>query len=246
MITVRDIVIEALSRSNLVSRRQTPPADMFESAYQLLSGIAKKYSNDNLLQFVVADVTADFTKREFVVGETDAEAPEGTYLPVDIDAPLIQKVNRVYWRGRGDGGLGSYAELDYSSPEDFDSYPDGCGVYTAQPVNDLQIVLKTKLLVDRDMEIKVNYNRKWSFGRDSELRIPGQYEELFIVALTHSLAEHFPRLSAEQVKLLEESLAELEKGVKTSTRAVKYVTRRGVVPAISRADFISGRMFLPG
>ena len=52
MITVRSIIVEALNRSNLVSRRQSAPADMVESAYRLLKGIAGKYSNDNLLQFL--------------------------------------------------------------------------------------------------------------------------------------------------------------------------------------------------
>ena len=245
MITVRDIIVEALSRANLCSRRQTPPADMTESGFRLLSGIAKKYSNDNLLQFLVADVSGDLDKREFVLGDVDEDAP-GEYLEVDMPAPGIQKVNRVYWRSKEPSDLGTYAELDYASPEDFDSYPDGTCVYTAQPVNDRQVVLKTKLLADTRLEIKVNYNRKWVFDLNSELRIPGQYEELFVVALTHSLAEHFPRLSQEQVTKLKEELSEMEGNVKTSTRAVKYLSRKYGVPACNRAAFISGRMFFPG
>ena len=155
-------------------------------------------------------------------------------------------MNRVYWRSKEPSDLGTYAELDYASPEDFDSYPDGTCVYTAQPVNDRQVVLKTKLLADTRLEIKVNYNRKWVFDLNSELRIPGQYEELFVVALTHSLAEHFPRLSQEQVTKLKEELSEMEGNVKTSTRAVKYLSRKYGVPACNRAAFISGRMFFPG
>lgn len=243
MISVRDIITEALSRSNLVSRRQQAPADMFESAYQFLKGIAKKYSDDNLLQFLVAECSTDLTKREFVLGSTDEDAPEGTYLDVDVDAPLIHKVNKVYWRCKGSENLGNYAELKYASPDDFDAYPDGCGVYTAQPVNDLQIVFRTKLLVAPEIEIKFTYNKKWSFDRDTELRIPEQYEELFIVALTSALAEHFPRLTPEQADRLKKSLTELENSVKTSTRAVKYLSR-STVRSVNRADFYSGRMFL--
>ncbi len=99
MITVRSIITEALSRANLVSRRQQAPADMFETAYQLLKGIAKRYSDDNLLQFLVSEARHDLDAREFVVGSVDPEAPE-EYLPVDIEAPKIQRINRMYWRAK--------------------------------------------------------------------------------------------------------------------------------------------------
>ena len=244
MITVRSIITEALSRANLVSRRQQAPADMFETAYQLLRGIAKRYSDDNLLQFLVSEARHDLDAREFVVGSVDPEAPE-EYLPVDIDAPNIQRINRMYWRAKDPTETNSYIELQFASVDDFDGYPSGAPVYTWQPINDREIHLKVKLVVDTNCELKFTYNRKWDFDRDSELRIPGQYEELFIVALTHALARNFPRLSTEQVNLLEKDLKELQDGVKVSTRAVKYVTRRGIRGVPSRTAFISGSMFFP-
>lgn len=243
MITVRSIIVEALNRSNLVSRRQTAPADMVESAYRLLKGIAGEFSNDNLLQFLIADVETTFDKREYVLGESEEGVDE--YLPVDIEAPRIQKVNKVYWRSKEPQGLGSYAELSFANPDDFDAYPTGSGVYTWQPINDLQVVFKTKLLPDTRIELKIYYNKKWSFGLDSELRIPEQYSELFITALTHKLALSFPRLSTEQLDKLKKELDNMIKNVKTSTRAVKYLSRKPTY-GLNRADFISGRMFFPG
>lgn len=245
MVTVRSIIVEALNRSNLVSRRQSAPADMTETAFRLLRGIAAKYSNDNLLQFLVAECSHVLDKREFVVGTVDPDAPE-EYLDVDMDAPLIQKVNRMYWRTTDPIGLGSYVELSYASPSDFDMYPEGSSVYTAQAVNDRQVVVKTKLLADSRTEIKISYNRKWDIGLDDELRIPEQYAELFTVALTHKLALTFPRLSTEQVKLLKDELDEMVKNVQTSTRAMKYVSRKPSIPGVNRAAFINGSMFLPG
>ena len=242
MVTVRSIITEALNRSNLVSRRQTPPADMVETGLRLLKGLAAKYSNDNLLQFLVCDCEHELDRREFVLGEIDLDDPS-QYNTVDISAKLIQKVNKVYWRPKDTQALGSYVELNYAAPSDFDAYPDGCAVYTAQPINDLQILLKTKLLPDAGTAIKVSYNRKWSFELDSELRIPEQYVELFTVALTHKLALAFPRLSSEQVNLIKADLDEMIKNVKTATRAVKYISRRPAGPCISRAAFISGSMF---
>lgn len=246
MITVRSIIVEALNRSNLVSRRQSAPADMVETGLRLLKGIAGKFSNDNLLQFIISECGGTLDKREYVLGDIDEEHQED-YLPVDIYAKDIKKVNRVYWRAKDDGGLGSYVELQYASPDDFDGYPEGSGIYTYQPINDMQVVLKMKLLPNEGTEFKVMYNRKWSIGLDDDLRIPEQYEELFITALTYKLALTFPRLSSEQVKLLKEDLDDMIKNVATASRAHKYVSRstqlRG---AVSRADFISGRMFFGG
>lgn len=245
MITVRSIITEALNRSNLVSRRQSAPADMTESGLRLLKGIAAKFSNDNLLQFLVTDCEHVHDRQEYVLGETDPENPE-EYLEVDIEAPRIQKVNRAYWRSREAGGLCTYAELQFASPDEFDAYPAGSGIYTYQPVNDLQGIFKTKLLPDSRLEIKISYNRKWKIELDDELRIPEQYSELFITALTHKLAVTFPRLSTEQVRILKDELDDMIANVKTATRAVKYVGRKPQVPAVTRADFISGRMFLAG
>lgn len=243
MITVRALITEALSRSNLVSRRQSAPADMTESAFRLLQGIAGRYSNDNLLSFLVSEAVHPLDKREFVLGEYE-DVP-GEYMELDVECPRIKKVNRVYWRATDPTGLGNYVELKFASPDDFDAYPDGSAVYTAQPVNDLQIVFKTKLLADPRIEIKIMYNRKWKLDLDDELRIPEQYQELFIVALTCSLAEHFPRLSTEQVKILKDRLKEMEDSVRVSSRAVKYVSRTPVRTGISRSAFLSGSMFFP-
>lgn len=244
MITVRSIIVEALNRSNLVSRRQSAPADMVETSFRLLKGIAGKFSNDNLLQFLVSEVGMVHDKKEYVLGET--EDGVNTYLPVDVEAVNIQTVNRVYWAAKEtEQRYETFVELSFASPDDFDSYPSGCSVYTFQPINDLQVVLKTKLLPSSNIKLKVLYNRKWNFGLDDELRIPVQYEELFITALTHKLAMSFPRLSPEQVERLEKDLGDMIKNVRTTTRAVKYMSRRPTY-GLNRADFISGRMFLPG
>lgn len=243
MITVRSILKEALSRANLVSRRQAAPADLEESAFRLFKGIAAKYSNDSLLQFLVAEVEHPLDKDEFVMGETDGT---DNYRDVDIFAKDVQRINKVYWRASSGSPEDRYnfIELLYASPTDFDSYPVGSAVYTAQPINDLQIIIKTKMPIDTNLTLKVNYNRKWSISLDTELRVPEQYEELFIASLTHALAVAFPRLNNEQVALLKNQLDEIEKNVKTSTRAIKYISRSPGKMACTYADFLSGNIFV--
>ena len=242
MITVRSILKEALSRANLVSRRQSCPADLEESAFRLFKGIAAKYSNDNLLQFLVADVEHPLDKDELVMGETDGT---DNYREVDLYAKDVQRVNKVYWRASAGSPEDRYnfIELLYASPTDFDSYPVGSAVYTAQPINDLQTVIKTKMPVNTNLTLKVNYNKKWNVTLDTELRVPEQYEELFIASLTHALAVAFPRLNNEQVALLKSQLDEIEKNVKVSTRATKYLSRSPNKLACTYADFLSGNIF---
>lgn len=245
MITVRSIIVEALDRANLVSRRRSAPAEMTETAFRLFKGIAGKYSNDNLLQFIMSEAGANLTKQDYILGETDGNAPEA-YEPVDVAAPKIQKVCCMFWRPKSVEGLGSWAEAVFVSPEEFDAYPNGSSVYTCQPINDLQVRLHTKLLPDENIEWKVIYNRKWVIGLDDDLRIPEQYVELFITALTHKLAVVRPRLSQEQVNILKTELTEMENNVRVTTRAVKYVSRKPSARGVNRVSFLTGSMFLPG
>ena len=48
---IREIIKEAVTRVNLVPRRQAVPGDLVETAFRLLKGIVAKYNNDNLLNF---------------------------------------------------------------------------------------------------------------------------------------------------------------------------------------------------
>ena len=100
------------------------------------------------------------------------------------------------------------------------------------------------MVVTDNLTLKVNYNRKWNVTLDTELRVPEQYEELFIASLTHALAVAFPRLNNEQVALLKNQLDEIEKNVKTSTRAIKYISRSPTKMACTYADFLSGNIFV--
>lgn len=53
---VRTIIVESLSRANLVPRRQAAPGYLVEDALVLLQGICSKYNNDNYLSFTQSDL----------------------------------------------------------------------------------------------------------------------------------------------------------------------------------------------
>lgn len=84
-ITVRDLIINALSRANLCSKRQAAPGYMTESAFELLNGIAGKYSKDNLLQFLRREllIPAEMKKTTLVIGEYGLNDEYSDYLIFD-------------------------------------------------------------------------------------------------------------------------------------------------------------------
>ena len=238
MNTIRDIVTEALNRANIVSRRQNAPADMVETAYRLLKGIAAKYSNDNLLQFLRSDVT--FTPESMVttIGSVDAGISGDS---VDVQAADLQNISNVYIQMTDDTRL--YAELLYVKMEDLDSPSYGANIFSWQPISDTKIKFYIRLvLLNLHRPIKIFYNKKWDFNLDSEIRVPEQYIELFNCALTHKLAVTYPRLSAEQTSILKSELSEMENNVMTQNRANKFVRRKsGIVGMSSRESFLSGQ-----
>ena len=239
MITVRDIVVEGLCRGNLVSRRQAAPADMIETGLRLLKSLAARYSNDNLLQFLRSDVVFDLNKPDFLLGENVPDDAE--YAIADVIAPQIQKIASVYIRSKQPNSL-DWIELQYCALEDFDNYSYGSNVYTCQLINDKQMIFKVKeSLIGPYGECKVIYNKKWAFDLDTELRVPDQYAELFITALTYKLALTFPRLSPEQTNMLKSDLAEMEQNLRVSTRAQKFISRNSQPHSCNLADFISGK-----
>lgn len=68
---VREIIKEAVTRINLVPRRQAIPGDIQENAYKLLKGVVNKYNYDNLLNFTQNSVIVDNAEITHIWDETD-------------------------------------------------------------------------------------------------------------------------------------------------------------------------------
>ena len=68
---VRTIITEALSRANIVPRRQAAPGNLVESAYNLLKGIVSKYNNDNFLAFTQQGLDLPAKKVIHIYGKDD-------------------------------------------------------------------------------------------------------------------------------------------------------------------------------
>lgn len=68
---VREIIKEAVTRVNLVPRRQAIPGDLLENAYRLLKGVVNKYNYDNLLNFTQNSIIVNNAEVTHLWDETD-------------------------------------------------------------------------------------------------------------------------------------------------------------------------------
>lgn len=94
---------------------------MVQTAFRLLKGIAAKFSNDNLLQFLRRSVEFTPASEEVKIGESNAS------VTVDVSAEDIQDVKACYCDG---------VELAFVSFEDMPNGNYGSHVYSWQPITD--------------------------------------------------------------------------------------------------------------
>lgn len=225
--SIRDIITEGLSRANIVNRKQPVPATMAESALRLLKGIAAKFSNDNLLQFLRREV--EFTPADNIVSI-------GTGVSVNVTAEGMHTLTKLYIKEGSE-----YVELKFVSYEDFYDSSFGEYVYSYQPITDTygNIYLKDRVK-GLCKPLKAIYNVKWEFDLNTELHVPEQYVELFNAALAHKLTLTYPRLSSEQVALLKGELLEMVENVSVATTANKMIVRKQGRGGMSYNGFCNG------
>ena len=82
---VRTIIKEAVTRINLVPRKQAIPGDIQETAYRLLKGIVNKYNYDNLLNFTQNSILVNNSEIIHIYDEDDIVKGEYNYYFNTID-----------------------------------------------------------------------------------------------------------------------------------------------------------------
>lgn len=106
---VRTIITEALSRANIVPRRQAAPGDLVQSAFRLLKGIVSKYNNDNYLAFTQQGLSLPSSHRVMhIYGDTDTMLGEHNMVfktadELDAYQPTEQDFNDGLWAFINDG-----------------------------------------------------------------------------------------------------------------------------------------------
>lgn len=216
--TIKEILIEALSRTNLVPRKRACPADMLENAYRLLRGIIQKYNFSNFISFARDEIDI---------------------IPTDTKIELgIENINNIHSVSYKDGN--DWNELRFVAYEQFNSTNDDY-VYTWKYTvdNTIQIILKPNF-VNSNRTIKAIYTVELIYAIDDTIHIPAIYEELFLAALSYKLALTYPRMDPAQVQLLKIELDDIEKVVKQNISSNKILTRNTSSSSML-SDFISGR-----
>ena len=82
---VRTIITEALSRANIVPRRQPAPGDLVMTAFKLLQGIVSQYNKDNYLSFTQASLDLPSKRYIHIYGDVETLGGENNMYFDDAD-----------------------------------------------------------------------------------------------------------------------------------------------------------------
>ena len=99
---IRTIITEALSRANIVPRRQPAPGDLVQSAYNLLQGAINQYNNDNYLAFTQRQISLPCKKLIHIYDEddtmlSDTEKVFKTVSEMNAYVPSVEEAVEDVW-----------------------------------------------------------------------------------------------------------------------------------------------------
>lgn len=234
MVSVRNIIVEALDRANLANRKQGAPADLMEASYQRFCGILREYSDNNLITAYRGEV--DFTC------ETEQVELGGVELPCNGN---ITQVNSLFYKAEG--------AIDWN-PMKFvalESFYDGANsdyCYSWQPVgqNKFKLYFKPRFAIQHRI-VKVVYDEDIKFGLDDDIALPRVYTELLTRAVAYKMSVDRPRTSDTKRLSLEKELTELESQIKANNADNRMLTRPSNagrvfnMSSMISGDFIFGR-----
>ena len=243
---IREIIKEAVTRVNLVPRRQAVPGDLVETAFRLLKGIVAKYNNDNLLNFTQNCIVTKNSLLTHVFEESDyAKGENNLFFRTEYDMSMYHLSEQDYENNVYAmiyGRTGSYYSVQKNGDQYtwlvhiMDQYPSqrlqeminyAMIVFTAVPKSEGEFIIAIKPILAsyQSWKMTINYNEGIDFDLDSDLFIPENYTELLIVALAHKLALQFPRLDDAQMQRLERDLQVMVDNVRTPKAMTKFLAR---------------------
>ena len=85
MMSVRETIKEAVTRANIVPRRQAVPGSLEETAFKSLVGIISKYNKDNLLAFTQNSVELPLKSKIHIYDESNTLLSKGNYVYDTVD-----------------------------------------------------------------------------------------------------------------------------------------------------------------
>lgn len=161
-----------------------------------------------------------------------------------INIREVSKLNTLMTSSGSGAGEVNY-ELTYTPPDQFDRYVSNCPCWTYDPLAEGEWIIEVKQYVSNSAPaLKLNYNKKFSFDIDTDLRIPDNYIELLIVGLTYKLALKYPRLDPEQMARLKTELDDMISNVSVPKADMRMVVRdTHAQRAIDANNIMTGAIF---
>lgn len=213
--TVRDIIIEAGSRANIVPRARKMPEDIFQSCLNLFNGVMEEMSAKDYITAYQDEVEFRGDKERIVLGPREDD---------DVVIEKLQMPKRAMYKA--DGQL-SWSPLNFIAYEDF--YSVAYDAYTVswkpKSMTEWTIYLKPRFVQGTQYTIKLIYNVQMEFKDNDIINLPVPYVELITRALAYKIAVKYPRADDTKRLSLKAEQEELEGALKANNASLKIITR---------------------
>ena len=237
MQTVRDIIIEAASRSNVCPRKRALPEDLFVSSLQLFDGVMQEFSSNDYVTAYQSEVNFTPESESFLVGE----GPD-----VVVEASALQLPKKVLYRF--DGAV-DWIPMEFIAYESFYSAAYTDYVVSWQPTgrNQYKLYFKPRFVMQHP-QCKLIYNLEMHFVDNDDINLPTPYVELITRSLAYKMAVKWPRVDESKKAALLKEFEDLENNIRATNASNRILTRGGVGGGPYGTDlrsgaFISNRYF---
>lgn len=211
MVSVRNIIVEALTRATLANRKHGAQPSLVEDAYIRFCGILREYSDNNLITAFRGEVEFDGNAEQIEINGTD------------IPAAGITDIKAAFYRADNSP---DYYPLNFVSLETF--YDCGLSDYTYsfQPTaeNKFRLYLKPRFAA-LNRRVKLIYNIKIKLGLDDAVNLPIVYTELLTRALAYKMAVDKPRATPDKRNELRLEMEKLEGQLKANNADNRILLR---------------------
>lgn len=243
--TFRDLIIEALARSNIVPRKRTVPEDIFTDAARQLNGILADYSNRHYITAYRDEIDFNPLCEKMYVGLPDNYSQEAEYADDTIIVQGLQEPVSVLFKGNN-SNAGMYQPMNFISYDQFYSMNNGIYTVSWTPVSARQwrVYFKPQFL-SSNWTVKLIYNKQMEYADNDVINLPPQYIELLIRALAYKLSIQMPRTDTTKTSLLKSELDDIERMIEAANASQRIITRDSCRSSMM-ADFMSGKFILNG
>lgn len=216
--TVREIITEAASRSNVCPRKRVLPEDIFISGLNLFDGVMQEFSSKDYITAYQNEVNFNLTNTEVYIGEGD---------DADVTANAIQLPKRVLYKY---SGAVDWTPMEFIAYDNFYSAAYSDFVVSWQPVgkNLYKFYFKPRF-VGNGPAIKVIYNVEMEYKDNDTINLPAPYIELITRDLAYKFAVKYPRAGQEKQLSLKNEFEDLEKSLKATNASMRIITRGGTI-----------------